>query len=380
MERGTLRRCIAVALTVVAGSAVVVATSTGASAAAGGVTTAKEIAQAKQVTAKAEKVAGSIGITTPLKTTPPKRKTIVFLRCNQPVCGGYVSGLQAAAKALDWHLVVVNLTVQTPQGIQAAIASAIQLHPNGLFFTGQARATVMSEYPALVKAKIAVVSGFDDNVPGQGPMIANVATYAATDPYAKVMASWATAQSNGTADIALFDIPSLPILAANSTALQQQLTKVCPGCTSTVVHQQLTDLGTTNIASNVVSTLQANPKINYVGFVFGDMVAGVPAALQAAGLQNQAHLFVYSSISPANLVDLSTGAETADSAFSIPYSGWRAMDAFARYFEHQSTAVDTTAPLPGQILTKSNVILGTGWAFAAPAHMAAAFKALWHVG
>jgi ribose transport system substrate-binding protein len=375
-----LRRCIALALTGIATASIaIVATSAGASA-SGGVTTAKEIAAAAQITTKAEQVPTSIGITTPLKTAPPKGKTIVFLRCDQTVCGGYVSGLQAAAKALDWHLVNVNLTVQTPQGTQAAIASAIQLHPNGIFFTGQPRATVMPEYAALKAAHIAVVSAFDDNVPGQGPIIANAATYANVAPYAKVMAAWTTARSLGKADVALFDIPSLPILAAASTAYQQELTQLCPGCTSTVIHQQITDLGTTNIASSVVSTLQANPNIHWVGFVFGDMVAGVPAALKAAGLENQAKLFVYSSSSPSNLVDLSTGAESADTAFSIPYFGWRAMDAFARDFEGQSTSVDTSAPLPGQILDKSNVILGTNWAFAQPANMAASFEKLWNVG
>ncbi|HEY1510178.1 MAG TPA: substrate-binding domain-containing protein [Solirubrobacteraceae bacterium] len=321
----------------------------------------------------------TIGISTPLSKKPAAGKTIVFLRCDQPVCAGYADGLAPAAAALGWHVKYLGFT-QTPQGIQAAINTAIQMHPDGLFFTGQPAAEIKPLLPALKKAKIPVVSGFDDNVPtAGGPDIANVATYPNVDTYARVMADWLTADSNGKANVGLFDIPSLPILASATTAFQQELAKRCPACKSTAVHQQITDLGGTAIANSVVSTLQSHPDMNYVGFVFGDMVAGVPAALRAASLQDQAKLFVYSSSSPPNLVDVSKGAETADTAFSIPYFGWRAIDAFARYYNGESTAVDTKAFPPGQILTKKNVILGTNWNFAVDPQMAQKFKTLWHV-
>jgi ribose transport system substrate-binding protein len=337
------------------------------------------LAQAQQATAKAEKVPNTIGISTPLTKKPAPGKTIVFLRCDQPVCAGYADGLTPAAAALGWHMKYLSFT-QTPQGIQSAINTAIQMHPDGLFFTGQPAAEIKPLLPALKKAKIPVVSGFDDNVPTPGgPDIANVATYPNVDTYARVMADWLTADSKGKANVGLFDIPSLPILASASTAFQQELAKLCPACKSTVVHQQITDLGGTAIASSVVSTLQSHPDMNYVGFVFGDMVNGVPAALRAASVQTQAKLFVYSSSSPPNLVDLSKGAETADTAFSIPYFGWRAIDAFARYYNRESTAIDSSAFPPGQILTKSNVILGTNWNFAVDPQMAQKFKTLWHV-
>jgi ribose transport system substrate-binding protein len=336
------------------------------------------VAKAKQITKEAEQVPSTIDISTPLSRKPPAGKTILFLRCDQPVCGGYVEGLEAAAKALNWNVKYETFT-QTPQGIQQAINTAIQEHPDGIFFTGQPRAEVQPLFGALEKAGIPIVSGFDENVAGEGPDIANVANYPHVERYARVMAAWLTANSEGKANAALFDIPSLPILAAASAAFQDELSKLCPECKSTVVHQQLTDLGGTAIASSAVSTLQRDPEIDYLGFVFGDMVAGVPAALRAADLQEQAKLFVYSSSSPPNLVDLSKEEEAADTAFSIPYFSWRAMDAFARHFVGDSTKVDTNAPLPGQILTKDNVILGTNWDFAADPEMGAKFEELWHL-
>ncbi len=390
-QRGMLRVGAAVALVVLAagcgssssGNSSTAAGGSGGSASASATSSSASspaISQAQQISTKAQQVPTAIGITKPLTKKPGAGKTIVFLRCNQPVCGGYAEGLSAAADSLGWHVKYINMTAQTPQAIQSAIRSAIQLHPSGIFFTGQPAAEIKPILPALKAAKIPVVSGFDDNVPTTGgPDIANVATYANIAAYARTMADWLIADSNGKANVGLFDVPSLPILASATTAFEQELKKNCPGCTVTVVHQQITDLGGTAIASSVVSTLQSHPQMNYVGFVFGDMEAGVPAALRAASLQDQAKLFVYSTSSPPTLADLAKGNIAATTAFSLPYFGWRAIDAFARYYNGESTGTDTSALPPAQILTKKNVPANAGWNFGVSSQMPAEFKALWHL-
>jgi ribose transport system substrate-binding protein len=376
MGKGMLRWCGAVAMVLfIAGCG---SSSSSSSSSSGSATESANVTLAKQIATKAEQVPNTIDINTPLSKKPPTGKTILFLRCDQAVCGGYTEGLEAGAKALGWHIKYETFT-QTPQGIQAAINTAIQTHPDGIFFTGQPRAEVKPLFAALEKAKIPIVSGFDENVAGEGPDIANVANYPHVESYARVMAAWLTAESGGKANAALFDVPSLPILASASVAFKKELAKLCPACKSTVVHQQLSDLGGTAIANSAVSTLQRNPDIDYLGFVFGEMVTGVPAALRAADLQNQAQIFVYSSTGPPNLVEISKGEEKANTAFSIPYFSWRALDAFARHFVGDSPAIDTSAALPGQILNKGNVVLGTNWAFAQDPNMSTKFEELWHV-
>ncbi|HEY4826969.1 MAG TPA: substrate-binding domain-containing protein [Solirubrobacteraceae bacterium] len=343
--------------------------------------TSSAVAQAQQIATQAEQVPTAIGVTTPLGKKPASGRTIVFLRCDQPVCGGYLEGLSAGASALGWHIQNINMTAQTPQAIQSAIRSAIQMHPSGIFFTGQPAAEIKPILPSLKAAKIPIVSGFDDNVPTPGgPDIANVATYANIASYSRTMADWLIADSGGKANVGLFDVPSLPILAFATTAFEQELKKNCSSCTVTVVHQQITDLGGTAISSSVVSTLQSHPDMNYVGFVFGDMEAGVPAALRAASVQNQAKLFVYSTSSPPTLADLSKGYITATTAFSLPYFGWRAIDAFARYYNGESTTIDTSALPPAQILTQKNVPVNAGWNFGVSSQMPSEFKTLWHLG
>jgi ribose transport system substrate-binding protein len=384
MNRRTLKRaawCVGVALSTAAIAACGSSSSSSSSAtpAAGGSTSAAATSasggQAQAQATKAEQNPTSININIPLKTKPPTGKTIIYLRCSQPVCTGYTEGLNPAAKALGWTIKYQPYP-PTPEGTLSAIEAAIRLKPDGIWTTGLDRAAIESAYTQATAAHIPMVTGSAVDEP-KPPVIANVSDTLRNVPLPQAAASWIAADSGCKANVVVFNIKLYPILVATTDAFKAEMAKLCPNATVTESDVQATDVGT-NLPSTAVSQLQSNPKINYLAFAFGDMALGVPAALKSAGVN--AKIVGYGAAGPSNIANVASGEEAAETAEGIPYLAWRAMDAFARDFEGMSTAIDTTAVVPTQLFVKSNSGSIKGWSFAQPsdASMAAQFEKLWH--
>jgi ribose transport system substrate-binding protein len=336
------------------------------------------LAAAQKAAAAAQNVPDSIGIDKPLSKKPPTGKTIIFLRCSQPVCKGFQDGLGPAAKALGWTVKYQPFT-ETPEGIQSALSDAIKARPDGIFFTGIDRSVVKRNVAEAEKADVALVSGYEP-APPEGAVIANIADVDRVTATPKSLAAWIAAESGGKANVAVFSINTYPILVATTNALTKELDRICPDCKTKVLNQKVTDVGT-KVPSAAVSAVQRDPNIDYLAFAFGDMSIGVPAALKSAGLQDKVKIAGYGVASPSNLAEVEKGAEAAQTAQSMPYGGWRAMDAFARYFVGDDPSPATTAANPAQLFTKSNVgSTGPGWNYSHAKDYQEQFKKLWRVG
>jgi ribose transport system substrate-binding protein len=352
-------------------------TSSATSSASSGTGTTSGGSSSAAATVKADmKLPTGINITTPLKSKPATGKTIVFLRCSQPVCAGFEQGLTPAAKALGWTLKSVPFQ-PTPEASNQALLLAVQQHPDGIFMTGLDAATIQGGLAAAQKAHIPVVDGYDLN-PAKPPIIANVANGPSGNTFSPTaIANDIAADNNCSGDTALFTIPTYPILTYGTATIKAELTKLCPDMKITVVDAQATDVGT-KLPAQVTSELQSNPNIKYAAFAFGDMTLGVSAALKAAGIS--AKLFGYGAAEPTNVQNIAAGTEDGEGAYGIPYGGYRAMDAFARNFEGMSTAIDTSAKNPGTLYTPDNAKTVTGWSNMAVApNMPQLFYKLWHV-
>jgi ribose transport system substrate-binding protein len=386
MRIGRLHRgiwCVVAALTaiVVAGcgsSSNSSTSSSGSSTSASSASSSNpQLAEAKKAADAGQQPPTSIVIDKPLSKKPPTGKTIIFLRCSQPVCQGFQQGLAPAAKALGWKMKFQPFA-PTPEGIQSAMNAAIKAHPDGIFETGIDIAILKTVLPAAQKAGIPIVSGYEPTAPAP-PIIANIADGPRNELAPKLAADWIAADSAGKAHVAVFNIKLYPILNLTTNAFKAELTRVCPDCSVKEIDQQVTDVGT-KIPANAVSNLQRDPKLNYLAFAFGDMSNGVPAALKGAGLQGKAKIIGYGAGSPANVANVAKGDEAAETAYSIPYGGWRALDAFARKFVGDDPSIDTTAVNPGMIFTKANAKGGTSWDYSVAPDYQAEFKKLWHVG
>jgi ABC-type sugar transport system substrate-binding protein len=328
--------------------------------------------------AKVEQPPNTIAISAPLPRKPPTGKHIAFLDCSQPTCPPFATGLDAAAKALGWT--VTNIGFQpTPEAEVQALDTALAQKPSGIFVTGLPRSVISVPLAKAAAEHIPVVDGYDTN-PVVAPFIANIDNLASGKFAPTAVADWVANDTGCKGDVANFSISTYPILVGATNVFESRLKRLCPGIVIKSYNAQATDVGT-KIPGYVVTALQSDPKIKVAAFAFGSMTLGVPAALKSAGLSAQ--LVGYGADTPTNVQSVADGQESAETGYGLPYGGWRAMDAFARYFEGASAAVDTSAPNPGRLYVKSNstgsVTFNTVGEEPLP-KIASQFESLWHLG
>jgi ABC-type sugar transport system substrate-binding protein len=109
----------------------------------------------------------------------------------------------------------------------------------------------------------------------------------------------------------------------------------------------VTDIGT-NLPGQITSALQANPDLDMIVYAFGGMLYGVPDALDAAGLVNQAKA-VSQAGGPLNFGFIANDQhQVAEVALASELLGWRAIDAAARVLAGEG---------PGRAETPANAVV-----------------------
>lgn len=356
--------------------AVVAATTAGAAPKAGGV------AEAKKLAAAATKVPASIGLTKMLSKKPPTGKKITFLQCSQPVCTAFMAGLEEASAVLGWTVDAIPFE-QTPEGIQKGVQAAIDSKPDGIFFTGISPAFITKQLADAKAKNIPIVDGFDAATKFSFPIISMVGGDRDTSAWARKTADWVIADSNGKANVVIFNISAYTTLNNATKAFQGEMKRLCPACKVTVNDSKVTDVGS-KLPAATVSALQRDPDVTYVAYAFSDMTIGVSAALKAASLSGKAKLVSFGSASPGFINEIATGAAGATSAWSIPLNSWTALDSLARWFVGDKASIQAQPPTPHMVVTGANAKAqyksDTEWDFAAPKNYKAAFKKLWRVG
>jgi len=318
-----------------------------------------------------------VGITTPLRSVPPKGKRIVVLANETPAGALFYQPLRAASATLGWT--VTNVPIgSTPSSIAAAFQSALALHPSAIEAESLAPATLTTE---LQQAK---AQGVPVGFSGGGASIAtggvgDVDGVQMIQLELKVDIANIVAQSNGTAHILLVDVPAASgDFTTADSYFKSTVASYCQGCKVTVLDEQLSDIGT-QLPNDVVGVIQKDPSINYLAFTFGDMSIGVVPALKAAGLSD----VKVTGILPdsQNAADLKSGLEDAWVGSATTIVAWGAVDSFARKFEGMPTDVDQNWQQPIQLLTKDNIssaAFANNYYLGLPTY-AQSFERLWKV-
>jgi len=295
----------------------------------------------------------SIGITNPITKPIPKGKYIVVVGGPEGVTVEKNAAFAAAGKALGWKVKIIQEGA-TADAAAVTLTQAIALKPDMILISGTPLPLLKPQLAAAAAAKIPVLaetvtdpktdSVFDASIDGN-PQVENEA---------KEMATYVAANSNGKANVAVFNIPVYAVLTTYTDTFKSTLESLCSACKVTVVNEQVTDIGT-KVPTSVVSTLQRDPSIGYAIFTIGDLTDGLATALQGAGLTNKV---VLGGGAPTqqNLQDLKAGKVGVWNGFSGPILGWRDADMAARYFAGVSLDPGGDAlVLPTQLLTKDNI-------------------------
>lgn len=340
------------------------------------------VAAAQAYAAPYLKAPTSIGLTAKLKSKPAADKLLVKLIYPTPTEQAASRYTAQAAALIGWKYKAITIAA-TPEGIQQAFESALQLSPAPAVIeeAGYDVATFKSQLAQAKQRGIDVITDSATAPAGSDGIGATINAPAAAYTDGKVMAAYVIGESNGNVHAASFNISSITVINNFVTGFQAGLKEWCSSCTDMVVNQQESDLGT-DLPQNVVSTLQANPAVNYAVFSFGDMTEGVDQALRVAGLASKVKI-AGGTADVSNIAAIKSGTEDAFLSFNNPLLGFETVDAAARLSEGMTEPGTTASWLPAQIITKANagsILTDSSGQYYGVQNYADDFKALWNVG
>lgn len=270
----------------------------------------------------------------------PTGKKIFYIKCGVPVCEEIGTGIDAAAEAVGWTVESTSHQ-DTPDTVASAWDTAIAAKPDVVMTSGNPREWFADQLATLEEQGIPVItwSIAEPYEPGDGIDV-NLLTNDDYYFYGMLAADYSAVNST-TKEILFVGLPTFPVLSTVQEGFTDEIATACPDCTVKTMEVAVTDLGT-NLPGMIVSELQSNPDLDMVVYAFGGMLFGVPEAIDAAGLGDQAAAISQAG-GPLNFGYITAGQhQVAEIAIASEMLGWRAIDAAARLLAGEGPGRATT--------------------------------------
>lgn len=283
-----------------------------------------------------------ITLTEPIGKPVPKGKRIVGFVCQLPACQQLAGQASDAAKALGWEYVQIPIGF-TPDEITTAWEHALREDPDGILTLSTDRAFFQSGLDQAKSRGIPVVNMLVDKGPGDG---VSVVLYGPDfmQRVGKEMADWVAYDSGGDASTVLVYPAQIGILAMQADAFEAEYKQVCPDCKLSRLEVPASSIGG-DLTDRITGHLRANRDINYAWVGYGDMLRGLPAAMNAAGIKN-VKVFSNGGDLAADASEYLRAGEHVQMFYF--YAGtevmWLGMDWFARHFAGVPTTPTEEAP------------------------------------
>jgi ABC-type sugar transport system substrate-binding protein len=267
---------------------------------------------------------------------------VFYVQCSVSACAEIAVGLEAAADFAGWELEVASHQ-DTPDTVATAFDAAIAAQPDVVLSSGNPREWFASQLATLEEQGIPLVTwslpeGYE---PGEGINV-NLLTDDDYYFYGVLMADYA-AVTSANQEVLFVGLPTFPVLSTVQQGFEDEISTVCPDCTVKVIEVAVTDLGT-NLPGTIISELQANPGIDMIAYAFGGMLFGVPEAIEAADLGDQAKAISQAG-GPLNFGFIASGQhQVAEVGIASELMGWRAIDAAARILAGEGPGRADTPP------------------------------------
>jgi ribose transport system substrate-binding protein len=353
--------------------------STGGSTTPGSGSTASSsstgVASTSGVLASYENAPTAIPIATPLKATPPRGKTFVFLQCDVAQCTEESTAMKAVVAAVGWNLKVIPYQSENPATLISGLQQALQLHPAAVGLTGIPQIEWQSELPAYQKAGIPIIVGQVGPQVLSKTVIASIGNVLNVQITAKVLADYFIAKSGGKGKILQFQVPDFPILGAFDEAFRTDVQASCPGCSVTQLTGTIAEVTSGGSTAAIVSALQRNSQDTWLVTDDGPWVDGLPSALAAAHLHVK---IIGEGADVTDETDIKQGTMTAFTAVALDYGMWAMMDAALRHLEGMPNSPNEGL-LPFQLLVQGESFT-VSESYNQPSDFAAQMEKLWHVG
>jgi len=372
-----MRKSIAAVALVAAGSLALLGLAPAANSVPAAAPAADGVAVANKIVAKYSPTPKKIGPTTPLTAVPPKGKYVVVLSNGGDENKVLDESIAAAAKVLGWKYKELVGAVD-PETQRKLYDQAISLKPNYIHISGIEPSTLSDLLVKAKKAGIVTICSACMSKPVASLEDTHIAGPRQLDLWGQMIAAYTVANTKGKANVQGITVPLYPILIRFDQSFEKNLKRLCPTCSYAANPQQLTDIFAGKTPAAVVSIMKANPNTNWLVSDLGGWMVGVPAALQAAGLNGKAQIGGLTA-GKSNIQGLKDGTESAWTGYSLPIVGWTVVDSMAR---HSVGMPYDTKDLPTQILTPQNIgtaVLTPAGDYLGVKDYQAQFKKLWGV-
>lgn len=317
----------------------------------------------------------TIGQTTPLPSTPPKGKTVVWVGTSEPTNVQLQTAAGAAAKALGWNFSIVDFDPSNPATLDSAFTTALAKHPLAVFESGTPQSQISSSVlSAYASAGVPIVLSGVYPFTQTKTILGDADSFANDARMADAMADWFVVNSGGSGKVILEHVPGYPILNGFTATFTSQVAKLCPACSVKEVDVTLSEVAAGQTVSVVTSAVRSNPSYKYIFFDDGDFAVGINSALSAAGITGEK--IGGQAIDSEGAAALRSSTQSAWTAFSGFYTAYASVDVLLRWLEKApGAAADDVQPT--QLLTPSNIGGTTTWN--APTSALAQFEKLWKV-
>jgi ABC-type sugar transport system substrate-binding protein len=312
---------------------------------------------------------------TPLAAAPKPGKKIIYLANSNPYEQIVAKSLAEAADAVGWSAEAINFE-PTVEDLNAKFMQAISQHPDVIATDGWPIAEIQQSVDAAKKAGIVVADGAVTDVPRDTTGFAATMNGASSNQeIADIEANWVAMDSKCTGHVAQFGLP-YAVLRVQNTQFEKTLKTVCPDCKTSYTELQNADIGTPAATNAIVSAVQADPSIKYVGMPIGAIDAGLQAAFAQAGVTD---VKIFGGApATAEYAAMKQGDGSMWVASSPALAGWVLLDAVLR-------VLNTGKAFPGFVepevmLTSDNIPADATENTAYPTDYQQEFKTLWKVG
>ena len=301
--------------------------STGGSAAATGGGAGVDAAQAlaAEATARPE----SIGALKPIGKPVPTGKEIAFISCGVEACEIQGDIIKQGASDLGWTAKTIG-TDGSPEQLQNAFQTALRQGADAVILNAVTRAVVAKQLEQAEQQGVPFVTLSSVEKTGDG-ILANIADTRNSGRIGELLAAQIVSDAKGDANTLYVNISAFQILRALGDQFKSSYQKYCPECEYGSLDIPVTSLGR-DAPDRIVSYLRSHPEVNHVVLsVSNALGAGLPAALQAAGLQDRVKI-VGQSGDTQTFQDLQSGNIKSVIPYDYFSVDYMMLDALARHF------------------------------------------------
>lgn len=317
------------------------------------------LAEATEKVMEAEKPISFEPPTEPVEMSKNKGKTIWYIApsLEQPFVVTVSKGVEAAAQAAGMSAKVFDGKGQADLFNQG-VSEAVSQHASAIILQAIPPEVVSGPLAQAKAQKIIVIDSF--NRAPSDPLPKNIDGQVTLDypQSGRTMADYIAVHSKGTAKVGIVTWAVYPIYKELVPAFEEELSKVCPNCSTEAVKSVSPTSPATEL-QNVTSTMLAqHPTMNYLAPVSDNLATGMIPAVEASGSSGTKIVSVDGDAANLEHVEKSE-VEIADvSDPPLEAVGWAQVDQIGRLLLGMPAAEQDT-DLPTQLFTTDKIPSGS---------------------